>query len=282
VLAALNVGWRVVATGLLFAIFGVGGIILSTAVFPAIALVSRDERARIRRARACIGVSFRGFLRLMELLGVCRFDIDARVRDHLDGAGGAIIAANHPTLFDVVVLLAHTDQANCVIKSALWRSRILSHVLRAAGYIPNDGWERVGTACKQALERGEDLIIFPEATRSVPGKPLRLQRGAAAIALTTGAPLKLIHLDCVPMTLFKGNAWYRVPRQQPCFTLRLGGTLDPGAYWQNGERLSAATRRLTQNLQSRFSENLHEHVGTGAQGARGGGPEPRRRERFGD
>jgi 1-acyl-sn-glycerol-3-phosphate acyltransferase len=282
VLAALNVGWRVFATGLLFAVFGVGGILQSVVVFPTISLVSRDEHARIRRTRACIGASFRGFLRLMELLGVCRFDIDARVGDHLDGSGGAIIVANHPTLFDVVVLLAHADQANCVVKSALWRNRILSHVVSAAGYIPNDGWERVSPACERALESGEDLIIFPEATRSVPGKPLRLQRGAAAIALTTRAPLKLVHLDCVPLTLYKGNAWYRVPPQQPCFTLRLGGTLDPGAYWQNGERLSAATRRLTQDLQSRFSEHLHEHVGTGAQGARGGGLEPRRRERFGD
>ena len=281
-LAALSVGWRVVATGLLFAVFGVGGILMSAVVFPAIALVSRDERTRIHRTRACIGMSFRGFLRLMALLGVCRFDIDARVGDHLDGPGGTIIAANHPTLFDVVVLLAHADQANCVVKSALWRNRILSHVVRSAGYIPNDGWERVSSACERALARGEDLIIFPEATRSVPGRPLRLQRGAAAIALTTGAPLKLVHLDCVPLTLYKGNAWYRVPRQQPCFTLRLGGTLDPGTYWQNSERLSAATRRLTQDLHSRFSEHLHEHVGTGAQGARGGGLEPRRRERFGD
>jgi len=282
VLATLSVGWRVLATGFLFVIFGVGGVFLSTAVFPVVALVSRDERTRIHRTRACIGASFRGFLRLMELLGVCRFDIDARVRDQLAASGGAIIAANHPTLFDVVVLLAHNDQANCVVKNALWRNRVLSHVVRAAGYIPNDDWESVSSASKRALERGEDLVVFPEATRSVPGKPLRLQRGAAAIALTTGAPLKLVHLDCVPMTMFKGNAWYRVPPQRPCFTLRLGGTLDPGDYWQNGERLSAATRRLTRDLQSRFSENLHEHVGTGAQGARGGGLEPRRRERFGD
>jgi 1-acyl-sn-glycerol-3-phosphate acyltransferase len=46
----------------------------------------------------------------------------------------------------------------------------MAGVVWAAGYIPNDDPERFIEACVACLERGENLIVFPESTRTVPGQ----------------------------------------------------------------------------------------------------------------
>ena len=63
--ALINRGWRLIGTGLSFTVFGVGGIVLTVIVFPAISLLSRDAETRTRRSRAMISRSFRRFLWMM-------------------------------------------------------------------------------------------------------------------------------------------------------------------------------------------------------------------------
>ena len=126
-----------------------------------------------------------GVLAALALLGVIKLDLDREALARLGGTR-AVIVANHPTLLDVTVLLAYVKQASCVVKHSLWRNPFLSVALRAAGYIPSNDPEQLLRDCDAALERGESLIVFPEATRSVPGEPLRLHRGAATIALELG------------------------------------------------------------------------------------------------
>ncbi|MBW8897541.1 MAG: 1-acyl-sn-glycerol-3-phosphate acyltransferase, partial [Massilia sp.] len=47
-------GWRVLATGLSFALFGLGGLLLRVLVFPLLALCIADPAARVRAARATV------------------------------------------------------------------------------------------------------------------------------------------------------------------------------------------------------------------------------------
>lgn len=50
-LEKLFLGWRVLATGLSFMLFGLGGLLLRVLVFPLLALCLREPRTRVR-ARA--------------------------------------------------------------------------------------------------------------------------------------------------------------------------------------------------------------------------------------
>src|ERR1700752_301297 len=59
-LRRLNHAWRVVGTGLSFASFGLGGVVLWLVVFPALALFVRDPARRGRLARAVIRSTFGG------------------------------------------------------------------------------------------------------------------------------------------------------------------------------------------------------------------------------
>jgi 1-acyl-sn-glycerol-3-phosphate acyltransferase len=265
----LERSWRLVATGVSFAVFAVCSVLASAALFPVLALVAADRVRRRRWARAVNRVSFRALLRFMTLAGVATFDIDREGLARLGADGGGMVVANHPTFLDVVVLLAYIEQANCVVKHSLWRNPFLAAPMRVAGYIPNLNPEQVLRDCAQALARNETLIVFPEATRSVPGEALRLQRGAANIALAADTWLKIVHFECEPVLLAGGMPWYRVPKRRPCLAASVGASVRARDFLHTGEHRSVAARRLTQALQRELSKGVQPDAsaGTGAQTA---------------
>jgi 1-acyl-sn-glycerol-3-phosphate acyltransferase len=259
--------WRLVATALSFVVFGVGATALTVTVAPAIALFVRRPQRRREIARACIRSWFASFLSFMQLVRVVRLDVDADTRHALAAERGSVVVANHPSFLDVLVLLAHIEQSNCVVKSVIRRNPFLSWGVSLAGYIGNADPEALLSACETALSRNETLIIFPEATRSRPGEPIRLQRGAANIALRANATIRLVHFKCEPPLLAKGVPWYGVPERQPCLAMRVGGSVRARDFLVAGESRNAAAKRLTSLLQHELSQDnrFDERPGARAQ-----------------
>ena len=237
---------RLLGTAIGFTVFGVGGLVQTIVLYPLIAVFSRDQMTRTRRVRALISGSFRAFIWLIQLLGVMRLDMDPDARQKLADCAGKVVVANHPTLIDVVVLLAQIEHGNCIVKKAAWNNLFLAGVVRAANYISNDEAEELLACCTEALDRGETLVIFPEATRTVPGQAMKVYRGAARVALAARAPVQFVHLDCTPPTLSKSEHWYQIPGKRFCFRLAVGDTLDIAEFLSAGEHQSLASRRLTQ------------------------------------
>jgi 1-acyl-sn-glycerol-3-phosphate acyltransferase len=259
--------WRLVATATAFAVFGVGSVLMTVLWFAPLSLVP-GAAARRRAARMGIAWSYKLFLAAIEGLGVVELDLDREALARL-GHGGGVIVANHPTLLDVMVLLAHVEQVGCVVKQSLWRNPFVALAIRAADYIPSRNPEQLLRDCGAALRRDEPLIVFPEATRSVPGEPLRLHRGAATIALHTDALVKVVHFSCEPVLLAKGDSWYRVPDRRPCLAARVGASLRAREFQPSGANRNVAARHLTLALQHELSRGtqLDARAGTRAQTA---------------
>jgi 1-acyl-sn-glycerol-3-phosphate acyltransferase len=259
--------WRLVATATAFGVFGIGSVLLTILWFAPLALVA-SAAPRRRAARAAIAGSYKLFLAALEWLGVVELDFDREALARL-GDGGAVIVANHPTLLDVMVLLAHVEQVGCVVKQSLWRNPFVAPAIRAAGYVPSRDPEQLLRDCGAALQREEALIVFPEATRSVPGEPLRLHRGAAAIALHSDAVVKVVHFHCEPVLLAKGDSWYRVPHRRPCLAARVGASLRAREFQPSGANRTVAARHLTLALHRELSRGtqLDARAGTRAQTA---------------
>ncbi len=261
----LDRSWRLFGTALSFTVFGIGAAVVS-ALFGALLVVPRSVRQR--PARALVRASFRSFLKFMALVRVLDFDLDREGMLKLGAPGRRVIVANHPTLLDVMVLLAYVKQASCVVKSRVWRNPFLAAAVRAANYVPNHDFTQLLRDSAAALARHEPLIVFPEATRSVPGEPLRLQRGAATIALESDAVVEIVHFRCEPVLLTKGDAWYRVPPRRPCLAVKVGASLRAREHLRGGASRSVAARRLTQALQQALGESPSDaRAGAGAETA---------------
>lgn len=253
-LRRMNYAWRLAATGLAFAAMGVGGIVLALGVIPLATLATPDPSTRARRAQRIIRDSFRVYILMLRALGVIRLEVVGEER--LAACRGSLIVANHPTLLDVVLIMSLVTNAQCVVKHQLWRNPFLGPIVRAAGYIRNDGEaESFVGDCRRALAAGGNLIIFPEGTRSVPGERLRFQRGFAHIATLTGASLQLITISCEPITLVKGQPWYVIPDHAPTFRIEIDQRLEMAPFLAGGARPLGA-RKLVSHLESYYGGKL--------------------------
>lgn len=250
----LSYGWRLLMTALAFSLFSEGALLLTLVVFPALRLVPNRNGRRQRLARAIIQRAFALFIGFMRLSGIMRLSMSGEGR--LEQARGTLVLANHPTLIDVVAIIARMPNANCVVKAALWDSPFLGGVVRAAGYIRNDDSGSLIADCAASLRRGDNLLIFPEGTRTVPGRELKFQRGAAHIALAAQAPILPVTLSCSPSTLTKDKRWHQIPPRRFDFGLDAGRPLALAELLPAETQPSLASRRLSEALQDYFSQTL--------------------------
>jgi 1-acyl-sn-glycerol-3-phosphate acyltransferase len=243
-----NYLWRIVAPGLSFLGFGIGGVIQWLLIFPFLNLFVRDPQRRSRLARSVIQRSFAAHIELMRRLGVLTYEI--RGADRLQ-RNGLLILANHPTLIDVVFLISLIPNADCVVKSRLARNPFTRGPVKASGYVCNDSGIGLVDDCIASVRSGKNLVIFPEGTRTPRDGHRHLQRGAAYIALRGSLSVTPVIIRCSPPTLSKGEPWYRVPSR--CFhvTVEVGVDL-PVASFLAGTTETIAARRLTDHLVAYF------------------------------
>lgn len=255
-LSAINRAWRVIATGVCFASFGLGGLLLRILVFPCVGLLVRDRARRRQVSRRVIRFVFRSFVAQMRVMGIYTYELRNLERLQRDGL---LVIANHPTLIDVVFLMAFVRNADCVVKAALWRNPFMRGPIRAADYVSNAAGPDMVDACIESIRQGGNLILFPEGTRSVPGAGFEFQRGASNIAVRGALALTPVYIECKPVMLTKGEKWYRVPDRAPHFVFSVGEDIPVAPYLQSGAPLALAARRLTQDLERHYAQELAGH-----------------------
>jgi 1-acyl-sn-glycerol-3-phosphate acyltransferase len=247
--------WRIAATGACFALFGLGGLALGLVVFPILLLVVRDEDRRRRHTRALVHRAFRLFVRIMSGVGGISYEIHGQERL---GRSGQLIIANHPSLIDVVLIIG-TTPASCVVKQALFSNPFTRRVVSAAGYISNNPTDLMIIRAGSALRDGDCLVMFPEGTRTRPGKPLQFHRGAASVAVQAAGVLTPVYITCEPVLLPKYAPWYRAPPRKPHFVIRVGQDIDLEGY--RGIAPPKASRALNDWLLAHYTAVLSQHDG---------------------
>lgn len=248
VASALNRLWRIMMTGFCFTLFGVGGLMLSLVWFNLLLIFQRDIQRRRQLARRSISFSFRFFLRTTRATGVLDYRIEGA--EMLRSDRRCLVVANHPSLIDYVMLASVMPDADCLVKADLQRNVFICGVIRAANYLVNSQAETLLPDCQQRLDNGDAIILFPEGTRTRYGEPLRLQRGAANIAVRCGCDLRIVRISCSQRMLDKQSRWYQAPPEKPLFTVRVGERIDSQQFLAGNEDAQPlAARHLTQFLQ---------------------------------
>lgn len=249
--------WRVFATGIGFTVF-YGMCLFAIPAIVVCHLLARDESDRARRVQGVFHATFRLYIAFVERLGVIRTEQSGF--EQLGRRTGVLIIANHPTLLDVVLVIARLRAVDCVVKRSLWRSYFTRACVAGAAYIANDGGSAVIDTCIARLKLGRNVLLFPEGTRSPPGGLQPFQRGVARIALGSGADIVPVFIACSPPVFTKGSKWYQVPARKPCFTLRVAPALSPRPWIESQVARPLAVRELTHVLRSGFERQI-DHDG---------------------
>jgi 1-acyl-sn-glycerol-3-phosphate acyltransferase len=264
-LKAISYYWRLFATGLCFAVFGASAVFFGLVVFPIMRFVPGSPGAHRRRVRATCRVYMRSFVGLMNAVGVLSFEFEGAERL---GRPGQIILANHPSLIDVVFLIGFAPQASCIVKGALFHHPFTRWPVTAAGYVSNTPTHSMVEQASEALRNGENVIVFPEGTRTTPGQPMQFHRGAANIAVRAAKVVTPVFIRCVPTTLAKNMPWYRIPDRRVRITFRVGRDIDLAPFRE--APVPIASRAFNAHLLKVFTDELKAPAAK----PKAGGPEP--------
>lgn len=184
-------------------------------------------------------------------------DIDIEGEENIPATGGGIIAANHLSFIDSMLLMYGLGRPVTFLgKSEYMDSMVTRHVFPAVGMIPVD---RSGSGIRHSLqiarnriEAGELIGIFPEGTRSRDGLLHDGHNGVAHLSLKTATPIVPVGIIGTDQAMPVGR---RVPGRSR-IQVRVGAPIQP-------ERLKgrSATVRMREELTNQVMDSIAELSG---------------------
>lgn len=178
-----------------------------------------------RWGRYMIMDGFRTYLHVLSGICACRFDLSEL--DQLRTEGPLILAANHPSLLDAVLIVSRLPNAVCVMKASLMDNILFGAAARLARYIRNNNPLEMILSAREELQGGAHLVIFPEGTRTGNFPVDACSPSTALIAGRTGIPVQTLLIEySVP---YLGKAWplWRRPLLPLFCRIRLGRRFPP-------------------------------------------------------
>ena len=205
----------------------------------------RDHGSAYEIVRALTAPARRGLVRLQ-----------VENPENLPTEGPAIVAANHVSFFDSVLLMFALPRPVSVLGKAEYTDRrITNWLFCGAGMIPieraNPGdLNRAFLQVGEVLDRGEVVGVFPEGTRTRDGMLHRGHSGAAHLALTTGAPLVPVGIIGTDQILPTGARLVRPFRRA---TISVGEPIRA-----KGKSTNRARREITDRLMAEIRRRCHQ------------------------
>ncbi len=148
------------------------------------------------------------------------FDVRYEGRENLPKSGSVILAGNHRTWFDPVLIAIRVKYiSSYMAKSELFEIPVLRTIIKIVHAFPtrrNSADVSSLSVAEEYIRKGYNLTIFPEGTRSRDGKIGRARSGVAVIASRCGVPVYPVGIA------YKGHLRFR--RR---ITVRFGEPISP-------------------------------------------------------
>ena len=159
--------------------------------------------------------------------------------------GSCVVIANHPGLFDVLVLIRDVPKMSLIAKQPL-RTRLgMAYLFKLAGWIFATSNANAAAAMEttnkavDVLKQGYKFMLFPEGTRSPKSGLLRFKSGAFKLARLADVPIQPVLIRNTPPFLPHEDRWYYPPYQTSLIRLEFLEPIPPPR--EKKERAVAAT-----------------------------------------
>ncbi len=168
----------------------------------------------------------------------------------------AVIAAKHQSIWETIAINALLHDPALVLKKELLRIPVWGWLARHAGHIPVDrragvrALREMSAVAASAIADARHVVIFPQGTRTPPGRTRPYLPGVAALYARLGVPV-------VPMALNSGLFWGRRAflKRPGVITVEYLDPIAPGLDRKDflrelERRIESATGRLEQEARS--------------------------------
>lgn len=110
---------------------------------------------------------------------------------------GSVIAPNHPSILDALLVASRLPGLDCVMNSRLLRDPVMSGAAHLCGFIRNDTPLSMVRDTRDRLAGGHNVLIFPEGTRTRRSEAIGpFRHGYASAAARAGAPVRTVLIEC--------------------------------------------------------------------------------------
>jgi len=174
-------------------------------------------------------------------------------RENIPSRGGVILAANHLSYLDPIILgLLTPRKMNYMAKEELFKKFLFRLLIERLGAFPlkRDRIDR--SAYEKAislLQEGRVLALFPEGTRGRRGKLGYFKKGVSRIALKTGVPIVPVIIRGTDEALPKGRKMIKLARIE----VRVGKPLRTEGF-SRGKDSKKKIDDLCEELRKRMAE----------------------------
>jgi 1-acyl-sn-glycerol-3-phosphate acyltransferase len=154
------------------------------------------------------------------------YRLDLSALDSLRDGPPMILAPNHPSLIDALLILTRHPNVVCVMKAELMRNVFLGAGSRLAHYVPNESSRQMIRESVAHLRRGCLLLLFPEGTRTTRFPINSLVGSVGLIAKHAAVPVQTLIIETDSPFLSKGWRLFRRPDLPIVYKVRLGNRFE--------------------------------------------------------
>lgn len=210
-------------------------------------LPSRHPLKRRDRLQACMRLGFRTLHRWMAVCRIAEVSLPPEGERSLPEP--CVVIANHPTHLDITAILSWVPRCCTLVKPSIYRRWWLKPLMEGSGQIegagahPLEGARLVERAADR-LRAGQSVVVFPEGTRTEPGRRMPFHRLGFEIACRTGVPVVPLRIRCEPRYLSKGRPTLVPPSPMPKLSVEILDPLRPEVFGGDSRRLREHARSL--------------------------------------
>jgi len=204
-------------------LFAVICLLWNVVALPLLLLLPSGRGARCGRLGILAG--YRLYVWSLRVMGLYRLDL--RALEELRLGPPVVLAPNHPSLIDAVMIIAHEPRVACVMKSSLMNNVLIGPGARLARYIRSTPTRRMIHEAVAELRRGGMVLLFPEGTRTTRSPLNELQAGVGIIARQAGVPVQALIIETDSPIISKGWSPLRHGTFPVTYRMRLGRRFDP-------------------------------------------------------
>jgi 1-acyl-sn-glycerol-3-phosphate acyltransferase len=146
--------------------------------------------------------------------------------------GPCLVIANHPGLFDVLILIRRIPMLSMIVKSSLAVDLPLNQIFKLSGYIPAPRAGNVSPVAalleaRSMIESGYKFLLFPEGTRSPKGELRPFRHGLFRLAHMAGVPVQPVLIRNDPPFITHEDQWRNPPFDMSMIQLEFWEPLTP-------------------------------------------------------
>lgn len=223
----LRLGKDIVVTGMLWGYFTFGFLLFFSPFYLFAFFFSKSPQCVFQSLNSSF---YKGFFSL------CRIIIPKhkwKIQNEIRDIRSAFILCNHISYLDSILLVSLYSKHTTIAKDRLFQIPVFGRFLALAGYLPSSGSGpnselllRGFETIASVLERGGNIIVFPEGTRSRDGRVAKLNKGAFKVARHFKAPITVLRITNTDKLFIPGRLLFNSTVQNS-ISLKIVGELEP-------------------------------------------------------